>query len=76
MVALLAYVRGRPVRSRPRALDAGAAGLITIYADAGALVLATLAVFIEPIGYLAVAGFVFLLVRGRRASASTPACGS
>ncbi len=66
-VALLAYASAGGLFDRARGrLDAGAAGLITIYADAGALALATLAVFIEPIGYLAVAGFVLLLVRGRQ----------
>ena len=52
-------------RARAR-LDAGAAGLITVYADGAALVLAALAIFVEPVGYLAVAAFVFLLVRGRQ----------
>ena len=47
-------------------LDAGAAGLITVYADGAALALAALAIFVEPVGYLAVAAFVFLLVRGRQ----------
>jgi len=66
-VALLAYaaVGGLLERARSR-LDAGAAGLITVYADGAALALAALAIFVEPVGYLAVAAFIFLLVRGRQ----------
>ena len=66
-VALLAYaaVGGLLDRARGR-LDAGAAGLVTVYADAAALALAALAIFVEPVAYLAVAAFVFLLVRGQR----------
>ena len=66
-VALLAFVAVGGLLERARArLDAGAAGLITVYADAAALALAALAIFVEPVGYLAVAAFVFLLVRGRQ----------
>ncbi len=79
-MALLAYRRGRgAARARPRRLDdAAPRGLINVYADAAALALAALAIFVEPVGYLAVAAFVFLLAarRGSRASASTRACGS
>ncbi len=56
--ALLDRARGR--------LDSGAAGLLSVYADAAALVLAAVAIFIEPVAYLAIAAFVLLLVRGRR----------
>ena len=65
-VALLAYaaVGGLLDRARGR-LDAGAAALITVYADGAALGLAALAIFVEPVAYLALAAFVFLLVRGR-----------
>ena len=48
-----------------RRLDAGAAGLLTVYADLAALVLAAVAIFLEPAAYLALAAFVLLLVRGR-----------
>ena len=56
--ALLDRARGR--------LDGGAAGLLSVYADVAALVLAALAIFVEPVAYLAIAAFVLLLVRGRR----------
>ena len=39
---------------------------IRVYADGAALALAALAIFVEPAGYLAVAAFVVLLVRGRQ----------
>ena len=58
VAALLDRARGR--------LDSGAAGLLSVYADAAALVLAAVAIFVEPVAYLAIAAFVFLLVRGRR----------
>jgi hypothetical protein len=52
-------------RARGR-LEGGAAGLLLVYADVGALLLAAIAIFLEPIAYLALAAFAFLLVRGRR----------
>ena len=52
-------------RARGR-LKGGAAGLLSLYADAIALALAALAIFLEPVGYLALAAFVLLLVGGRR----------
>ena len=36
-----------------------------MYADLAALVLAAVAIFLEPAAYLALAAFVLLLVRGR-----------
>jgi len=66
-VALLAYVAvGGLLDRASRRLDEGAAGLLTVYADAAALVLAAVAIFAEPVAYLAVAAFVFLLLRGRQ----------
>jgi hypothetical protein len=56
--ALLDRARGR--------LDSGAAGLLSVYADVAALVLAAVAIFVEPVAYLAIAAFVLLLVRGRQ----------
>jgi hypothetical protein len=44
----------------------GPAGLLTIYAELAALLLAGLAVLLPPVSFLALAAFVFLLVRGRR----------
>jgi hypothetical protein len=52
-------------RARGR-LEGGAARLLTVYADAAALALAAVAIFVEPVAYLALAVFVLLLVRGRR----------
>jgi hypothetical protein len=52
-------------RARGR-LQGGAAGLLSVYADAAALALAAVAIFIEPVAYLALAAFVLLLMRGRR----------
>jgi hypothetical protein len=66
-VALLAYVAvGGLLDRAARRVDEGAAGLLTVYADAGALALAALAIFAEPVAYVAVAAFVLLLVRGRQ----------
>jgi hypothetical protein len=48
-----------------RRLDAGAAALIAVYADIAALVLAALAIFVEPVAFLALAAFAVLLVRAR-----------
>ncbi len=67
-VGLLAYVAVGGLLERAAArLDPGAAGLIRVYADGAALALAALAIFVEPAGYLAVAAFVVLLVRGQAA---------
>jgi Domain of unknown function (DUF4126) len=66
-VALLAYAAVGGVLERARGrLDTGAAGLITVYADAAALALAALAIFVEPAAYLAIAAFAVLLLRGRQ----------
>lgn len=66
-VALLAYVAvGGLLERAGRRLDEGAAGLLNVYADAAALALAAVAIFVEPVAYLALAAFGFLLVRGRR----------
>jgi hypothetical protein len=51
------------VRNR---LEPEQAALLTAYADGAALLLAALAVFVPPLGYLAIPGFVFLLLGGRR----------
>jgi hypothetical protein len=52
-------------RARGR-LDGGASGLLSLYADVAALLLAAIAIFVEPVAYAALAAFVMLLVRGRR----------
>jgi len=52
-------------RARAR-LEAGAAALLTVYADVAALVLAAIAVFVPPASILVIAAFVLLLLGGRR----------
>jgi Domain of unknown function (DUF4126) len=58
-------VGGLVERTRAR-LQGGAAALLTAYADAAALVLAAIAVFVPPVSILAIAAFVVLLFTGRR----------
>jgi hypothetical protein len=58
-------VGGLLARARRR-LESGAASLLSVYADGAALVLAALAIFLPPVSFLALAGFVALLVGGRR----------
>jgi hypothetical protein len=65
--ALLGWIAigGMIERVRNR-LEPDQAALLTAYADGAALVLAAIAVFVPPLGYLAIPGFVLLLVGGRR----------
>jgi Domain of unknown function (DUF4126) len=65
--ALLGWVAigGLIERVRNR-LEADQAALLTAYADGAALVLAAVAIFVPPLGYLAIPGFVLLLLGGRR----------
>jgi hypothetical protein len=58
-------VGGLVERARAR-LDAGAAGLLTVYADVAALLLAAAAIFVPPLSFLALIGFAVLLVGERR----------
>jgi hypothetical protein len=51
------------VRTR---LEADQAALLTVYADAAALMLAAIAIFVPPLALLAIPGFVLLLMGGRR----------
>ena len=53
-------------RSRLAARNEGSAGFLAAYAEGAALLLAGLAIFLPPVSFLALAVFVFLLVRGRR----------
>jgi len=48
-----------------RRLDEGAAALLSAYADAAALALAAIAIFLPPVAFLALVAFGVLLVRGR-----------
>ena len=58
-------VGGLVERARQR-LEGGAAALLTAYADALALLLAALAIFVPPVSILAIAAFCVLLFGGRR----------
>ena len=58
MGGLVERVRGR--------LEGGAAALLTAYADAVALLLAAIAIFVPPVSLLAIAAFVVLLLGARR----------
>jgi hypothetical protein len=58
-------VGGLVERARRR-LEGGAAALMTVYADAAALVLAAVAIFVPPLSFLALIGFAVLLLGGKR----------
>lgn len=47
-------------------LDEGAASLIALYAEGAALLLALIAIAVPPVSFLALVGFVLLLVKGAR----------
>jgi hypothetical protein len=65
--ALLAYIAvGGLLERVAKRLDESAARLLSVYADAMALVLAAISIFLPPVAFLALAAFVLLLVRGRR----------
>jgi hypothetical protein len=55
---LVERVRGR--------LDAEQAALVTVYADAAALLLAAIAIFVPPLAFLAIPAFLLLIAGGRR----------
>jgi len=65
--ALLGWhaVGGLVERARTR-LQSGPAAMLTAYADAAALVLAAIAIFLPPVSILAIAAFVVLLLGRRR----------
>jgi len=65
--ALLAYVAvGGLLERAARRLEEGPARLLLVYADLTALALTAVAIFVEPVAYLAIVAFAILLVRGRR----------
>lgn len=66
--ALLAQAGTLPLlaRTRARLPDRGAREALTLYLDAAALVLAAVVALLHPLGYVALAPFVWLLVSGRR----------
>jgi hypothetical protein len=47
-----------------RRLDEGAGGALTLYAEGTALLLAAIAIVLPPLSFLALAGFLLLLVKG------------
>jgi hypothetical protein len=67
--ALLGFaaIAGLMRRTRRR-LDASAASFLTAYADLISLALAGLAILFPPISFVALAGFVLLLITGQRRS--------
>ena len=66
--AALGYLAGRVLfGGARRRLEPGAATLLTLYADASALAIAALAIFLPPLSLLALLAFALLLVRSRRA---------
>jgi hypothetical protein len=63
----LAWVAVGGLVERVRArLEPDQAALVTAYADGAALILAGIAIFLPPLAYLAIPGFVVLLFGGRR----------
>jgi hypothetical protein len=66
-LALLAQAAVRRLfAGAARRLDREARGSLPVYADAASLALAAVAIALPPVSILALAFFVFLLVRGRR----------
>lgn len=51
-----------------RRLDDDAVGFLNLYADAAALVLAAIAIFVSPVSFLALIAFGFVLLKGRAAA--------
>jgi len=67
--ALLGFAAvGGLLRRTRRRLDQSAAALLTAYADLISLALAGLAILFPPIAFVALAGFVLLVISGQRAS--------
>jgi hypothetical protein len=67
LCAALAWLAVGGLVERVRArLPSDQAGLLTAYADAAALVLGAIAVFVPPLALLAIPAFVVLLAGGRR----------
>ena len=67
LCAVLGWLAVGDLVERVRArLEPDQAALLTAYADAAALVLAAIAIFVPPLALLAIPGFILLLVGGRR----------
>lgn len=67
LAALLAQAIVRPLASRTRARlpDRGSREAVTVYLDAVALLVAALVALLHPLGYVAVALFAWMWLRGR-----------
>jgi hypothetical protein len=63
VVAFLA-IDGLLSRAAKR-LDDDAVGFLNLYADATALILAAIAIFVPPVSFLAIAAFLVVLLKGR-----------
>jgi hypothetical protein len=67
LCVILAWVAIGGLVERVRArLEPDQAALVTAYADAAALILAAIAILVPPLAFLAIPGFVVLLLGGRR----------
>ncbi|MFN2615781.1 MAG: hypothetical protein ABR581_01515 [Thermoleophilaceae bacterium] len=65
--ALLAWLAlGGLLERTRRRLEPGAASMLALYAEGAALLVAVIAIALPPLSFLALAGFLLLLVRGRR----------
>lgn len=62
--ALAAAAVGGLFERAAKRLDDSAAGLLLVYADAAALVLAAISIFVPPVAFLALIAMVVLLIRG------------
>ena len=67
LCAALAWLAIGGLVERVRArVEPAQAALVTAYADGAALILAAIAIFVPPLAFLAIPGFVVLLLGGRR----------
>jgi high-affinity Fe2+/Pb2+ permease len=64
--ALAWYAAGGFVERAARRLDPGTAGTLALAAEGAALLLAAIAILVPPLSYLALVGFVVLLLGARR----------
>lgn len=62
--ALAAVAVGGLLERAAKRLDDSAAGLLLVYADAAALVLAAISIFVPPVAFLALIALVVLVIRG------------
>jgi small-conductance mechanosensitive channel len=65
LCAVLAWVAIGGILERARQRLGEGAGMLDVFADGAALLLAAVAILVPPLSFLALIGFVVLLVRGR-----------